>query len=112
MGYSGYMREQTEEQLSKPKSSNEILAMMKQHPNFKQLEPIEGETPITFALRCAAYLISPPQQEEESYDLECVDIAGAIIELDAELTKVWLNRYNGSHTHPTPLQKMNNKPLK
>lgn len=65
--------------------------IMKAHPNYKKPIPEKGESQIEFACRAIADLISPPQEPNESYDLECVDIAKAIrISLVKDLKKIWL----------------------
>lgn len=65
------------------------LAVMKKHPNYQQQVPLPGETLVQFSLRWAAHLISPPQQAEESYDLECIDVAAAIQHLAPEIEAAW-----------------------
>lgn len=68
-------------------------AMLKSHPNYKDQTPFAGETLIAYTLRCAAHLVSPPQDPGESYDVECVDIAAGILSLETEITERW-NTFN------------------
>lgn len=69
--------------------ADEILQKLKEHPNYSKQIPIEGESQIEFALRVAAHVISPPQENDESTHIECVDLAAAIQALAPELNKVW-----------------------
>lgn len=67
--------------------------MLQKHPNYEDVEPDEFDTPISFALRFAANLISPEQEDQESYDIECVDIFKALTcpEIKREITEIWIN---------------------
>jgi hypothetical protein len=65
------------------------LKMLKSHPNYKDQQPYKGEGLVAYTLRCAAHLVSPPQFEGESYDVECTDIASGILSLEEEITKRW-----------------------
>ena len=51
------------------------------HPNFKFPKFRKGESDSDYALRCAAALISPPQEPGESQEIECVDAARQILDL-------------------------------
>lgn len=59
--------------------------LLKSHPNYKDQEPLEGESVIAYTLRCAAHIVSPPQEEGESYDIECTTIKAAILGLEKEI---------------------------
>lgn len=69
--------------------ADEILQKLKEHPNYSKQIPLENETQIDFALRVAAHLISPPQENDESTHIECIDLAAAIQALAPELNKIW-----------------------
>ena len=62
---------------------------LKKHPNYKDLTPIEGESLVAFTLRYAANLVSPPQFEGESYDVECTTIKDGILSLQEEIEKAF-----------------------
>ena len=68
---------------------------LKLHPNYKVLIPISGESLVAFTLRYAANLISPPQFEGESYDVECTTLKDGILSLEEEIERVF-NSHNGS----------------
>lgn len=70
-------------------TTKDALMTMKAHPNYINPTPQKGESPIAFALRGIAHLISPPQQPGESYDLECVDIAASVLAMREELELAW-----------------------
>jgi len=63
-----------------------------QHPNYEELIPLEGESLVSFTLRCAAHLVSPPQYDGESYEVECTDIAASILSIGPEVEEKW-NKY-------------------
>jgi hypothetical protein len=67
----------------------EAAVKMMSHPNYAQPDPIQGETLIQYALRCAAHLVSPPQEEGESYDIECVNVAASILSIDRDIEARW-----------------------
>lgn len=69
---------------------------LQKHPNYEDAQPNEFDTPISFALRFAANLISPEQEDKESYDIECVDIFKALTcpEIKREITNIWVNYQN------------------
>lgn len=62
---------------------------MRNHPNYLLPTPIQGETQIAFALRCASHLVSPPQESGESYELECVDVRDGILSLLDDVQNRW-----------------------
>lgn len=70
-----------------------VLVMMKAHPNYSDPVPLPGESKVVFALRWASHLISPPQEEGESYDLECTDVACAILALEDDIEAAWNKAY-------------------
>lgn len=88
MGYSGGDAQKRLDQ-EKVRKYDEFLNSLKQHPNYKSPIPREGETKTRFILRAVGELISPDQEEEESYDLECVDIRKALIFMEKELDEIW-----------------------
>lgn len=102
MGYSG-RRERTEEEIFELAEKNKELIRkitiadnvdaLKLHPNYKDLEPIKGESIVAYTLRYAANLVSPPQFEGESYDIECVTIKAGILGLEKEIEEKW-NKFN------------------
>ena len=51
--------------------------------------PEAKENEIEFASRCISHLISPPQIVGESDNIECVDLAAAILEYSKEITETW-----------------------
>jgi len=59
------------------------------HINYKPILPEQNESPISFALRAAAHLISPSQVSGESNEIECVDVAKQILGLKDELEQKW-----------------------
>lgn len=65
---------------------------LKKHPNYKHTVPERDDTPISFALRFVANLISPKQEDNESYDIECVNIKSALTcdRINREITNIWL----------------------
>lgn len=65
------------------------LAVMQQHPNYRKPKVKRGESLVEFTLRCAAHLVSPPQDPGEDYSLECVDVAKAIQMLAPEIQRAW-----------------------
>ena len=58
---------------------------LKKHPNYKDTYPYPDEDIISFTLRTCAHLVSPPQEERESYEVECVDIRDGILALKDEI---------------------------
>lgn len=75
------------------KRTGKLIDMMKRHPKYTPLVPEPGETMVAFTLRWAAHLVSPPQEPDESYDLECVDIAQAILCLRHDVNEAWCKYY-------------------
>jgi len=67
---------------------NELMA----HPNYESIMPLKGESKVSFALRAAAHLVSPPMVEGESNEVECVDVANSILLLKGDIDKRWNNR--------------------
>lgn len=59
------------------------------HPNYEQPMPKEGEDLVAYTLRCAAFLISPPQLPGESNEIECVDVAAQVLALAADIRRTW-----------------------
>ena len=64
---------------------------LKEHPNYKDLTPIKGESLVAFTLRYAANLVSPPQYEGESYEVECTTIKDGILSLEEEIEAAFKN---------------------
>ena len=62
---------------------------LKDHPNFELPTPEPDESQITFVLRAAAGLVSPPKIEGEHYSIKCDDVAKQLIELGDELQQRW-----------------------
>lgn len=79
---------------SKEMRAGYALTQLKSHPNYKDQEPFKGESLIAYTLRCAAHLVSPPQEPNESYDVECTDIASGILALEEEICERWLKFKN------------------
>jgi len=73
------------------KNEKAFLETMKKHPNYKKPIPFKNESKTRFILRAVGELISPEQEEDESYDLECISIRKAILYLETELEEIWLN---------------------
>lgn len=71
MGYSEIIKAEKER-------SDRRKAYLRDHPNYEFPSPKKGESQIAFALRCAAHLLSPPQQDGESQEIECVEAAAQI----------------------------------
>jgi len=63
------------------------------HVNYKKGQPRPYETPIVYALRQAAHLLSPPMEDDESSEIECVDAAKQIRALAPKLQKLWDEKY-------------------
>lgn len=59
------------------------------HPNFELMRPYPYESAISFALRCAAHLVSPRQEPDESEETECTDMANQIEELRPTVEELW-----------------------
>lgn len=77
---------------SEIKSNAEIgrkVSEMRAHPSYLLPTPTEGESQIAFALRCASHIVSPPQFEGESYDVECTTVRDGILSLLDEVTQRW-----------------------
>lgn len=70
-------------------------SMMADHPNYRQPGPLIGESLIGFVLRSAAHLVSPPMDNDESYECECIDVAVEIRMLENKLRKKWVGRNSG-----------------
>lgn len=68
---------------------------LKSHPNYKEPQPFKGEGLVAYTLRCAANLVSPPQMDGESYDVECTEIKSAILLLESEIEKKWFDYNHG-----------------
>ena len=62
---------------------------LRDHPNFELPTPERDESPIAYALRAAAHLISPPKIDYENYRIKCEDVAKQMMELGAELQQRW-----------------------
>jgi hypothetical protein len=58
----------------KSEGVRESLEALKSHCNYRDQEPLVGESLIAYTLRCAAHLVSPPQDDDESYDVECITV--------------------------------------
>ncbi len=54
---------------------------LNEHPLYALTIPTPGESPLAYALRCAAHLVSPPHEAGEDNDFECTDVAAQILEL-------------------------------
>jgi len=59
------------------------------HPNYQMKPPQDNESPIEFALRNAAHLVSPQQVEGECEAIECTYVRDQIIRLKDGLEKLW-----------------------
>lgn len=57
-----------------------LYGLMK-HVAYKDLVPYKDETLLRFTLRFVANLISPPQQEQESMEIECKELSSAITDM-------------------------------
>jgi len=68
------------------------LKAMQMHPNYKKPVPLPGESKIHFVLRAASHLVSPPMDDDESYETECIDVAKGIRALEDQLEEAWKNR--------------------
>lgn len=73
------------------------IQKLQRHPNYKKPIPKEGETKTQFILRAVSELISPPQDALESYELECITAAKAVMMMDTDLEGIW-NKYLNTHT--------------
>lgn len=62
------------------------------HSNYKHSEPVEGESVIAYTLRCASHLVSPPMEDGEDNEFECVDVARQILALEKKINEQW-NEY-------------------
>ena len=85
MGGSSYKRKPTKEEIRKEILQNgaEIYDALKEHPNFQFPENIptryeHPETVIEWVCEATARLLSPPQEDGESNELECIDVATAV----------------------------------
>ena len=65
------------------------------HPNWEMPQPELHEDVITYTLRCAAMLISPPKIEGEDMDTPCEVVADAIRRLADEVRYRWMERKKG-----------------
>jgi len=65
---------------------------LKAHPNYKPEEARYSDTIITFTLRFVGNLISPEQEENESVDIECVNIKMALAShvIEKDILNIWL----------------------
>lgn len=59
------------------------------HPNFKLPTPNENEGLVAFTLRCAAHLVSPPKEDGESHENECIEVARQILDLRDRVQSAW-----------------------
>ena len=66
-----------------------VVQDLRTHPNYKETKPQEGESIVAFTLRCAAHLISPPMENDEDNEFECIDIAAQILALEKSVIKRW-----------------------
>lgn len=64
------------------------IEKLQRHPNYKKPTPKKGETKTQFILRAVAELLSPPQGALESYELECITAAKAVMMMDDDLEKI------------------------
>ena len=62
---------------------------MNVHPNYKRPARRSGETPIEFAVRSVAHLISPPMVAGENHEIECTDLAKQVLDLIPTLEAAW-----------------------
>jgi len=90
MGYGGSTEDY--KRYHKQLQYGQVALRMMSHPNYAQPDPIPGETLVQYTLRCAAHLVSPPQEEGESYDIECVNVAISILSIDGDIEARW-NKY-------------------
>ena len=88
MGYSVSAETRDREE----KGAKAAKSVMAQHPNYRQTSPLMYESVIGFVLRSAAHLVSPPMDNDESYECECVDVAEEIRALEDQLTDAWADR--------------------
>jgi hypothetical protein len=98
MGQQTEKRKRYGEQAKDRMSAQELLRRLKAHPNYNSPIPMRGESKTDFILRSVAHLISPPQEEGESNEIECVDVSAAVIALGPELEKAW-DDYIKTHNH-------------
>lgn len=68
------------------------LSTLTTHPNYQQPTPNPGESPVAYALRCASHLVSPPQESDESFEIECTQVAQAIRDLEEAIEAAWAQR--------------------
>lgn len=66
-----------------------IVQDLRTHPNYKETKPQANETIVAFTLRCAAHLISPPMEDDEDNEFECIDIAEQVLALEKSVTHRW-----------------------
>lgn len=69
-----------------------ILKDLKNHPNFKMPNPYFFDDPIKYTLACVAELISPLQENRESNEVECVDLAKAVKAFNSDIAKIWVRQ--------------------
>lgn len=63
------------------------------HPNYKLPKPKPRETKVRFTLRCAAHLVSPPQELEESTEIECINLSKQICQIADDVEELWKRGY-------------------
>lgn len=68
----------------------EAVTALKAHPNYEEKQPHKGESLTAFTLRCIAHLVSPPMIEGEHNEIECTDLANAILSMEKEITHRWV----------------------
>ena len=59
------------------------------HPRYHLLDPLPEDTAVSYALRCAANLVSPPKVGGESDEIECNQVAADILLLKKQVEERW-----------------------
>lgn len=88
----GYSVQSSEETARRKKQALAAKAILADHPNYREPNPLAGESLIGFVLRSTAHLVSPPMDDDETYECECVDVATEIRAMEDTLTKIWGGR--------------------
>lgn len=69
---------------------NSELNQLESHKNYIECKPIKGESLLAYTLRYISNLVSPPQEKEESYNIECVTIKKAILGAHYKIERNWI----------------------
>ncbi len=88
------IKDAKEREAQTDKLTNYLLAgitvlQLKKHPNYEDKIPLDNETKVQFTLRMIAHLISPPMEESETNEIECIDISCAVLAMNDEIEKIW-----------------------